>query len=718
MNRSLSPTSEIWARKTAIWQKKATMINMGLHIFQPEWEGHGKGRIYSTSYREITLKIFGSGETLTFPVQTCTRVGNVKEALANALMVDVQSIIIVQKQGFNHRQQLDLEEIGAVTTVRGIKSFKIQPTKWPHPTGIIGTGYHGLKTLCMYVKSGNTDVVAWDRESRVGGYCWITAANKTSKLQTEMGAFHVWWGQEMLQDNISYPTDWSTWPYKSEIQKHFQFCAEQYGVLPYCQFSRNVAKMTIIGQPRDHDHYYRMSAQNLKNDTEEEYDVSVIYNYPGSLTRNRIVEYPGEELFDGHIGYGMNDDIGYDTLPGKNTAILGNGAFAVENVRTTIELGGNKTYLITRRKNLASPRVPCWFVHQGPQPTPGRMVLKMFEPMYELCGFGDPWSFWSVHASSDRSKVTIMQNSRFGIGDVTFLGVAYGRVEFIQDTLKRLTRHTLHLTGGRRLDNVENISKALGLLGDYSVDRLHKMTKMVGSFCDGDWRRVIMIDATGMNAANFTTFSTGIGTTGFVRQNKFMHDHPKEYYRAQGMGLLEQLPSHKADPKEDKPAYVTDVKFAMSGGIILSSMIPKGDELGGTDPAYKYRMYHVCHPIDKFLEECKASWDTYQETWKKEGWTHPYIPYPYNREMVAEYFEDYSQHHGFPCSIEGPDMDEPLPTISTDAIAQLPDWATDQASVSNIEQQYGQGAADYWMSQSQWVETVHKKKKTNFAGAG
>jgi hypothetical protein len=716
MERSTSPTLQRWNQQTTAWQKKALMMGMGLHVFNDEWAGHSKGRIYSTSFKEITMKIFGSNETLTFPVQTCTRVGDVKEALANSLMVNKEDIIIIQKQGPSHRIQLELEEVGKTVTVRGIKSFKVSAHKWPHPTGIIGSGYHGLKTLIMYVKSGNNDVVCWDRNTKLGGYCWITAANKTSKLQTEIGAFHVWWGQEMLQDNISYPKEWSTWPFKEEIQQHFEHAADCYGVRPHIHFGRNVAKMDIIGAPKEHNHHYRLTAQDVKEENEaEEVDVSVFYTYPGSLCRNRIVEYPGEEIFGGHIGYGMNDDIGYENLKGNNTAILGNGAFAVENVRTCIEAEGKKVYLITRRKNLASPRIPCWFVHQGPVPTPGRMVLKMFEPMYELCGFGDPWNFWSVHASSDRQRVQIMQNSRFGIGDVTFLGVAWGRVEFIQDTLKRCTRFTLHLTGGRRLDNVSNISKALGLLGEYAVDRLHKMSKMVGTFCDGDWRRPLMIDATGMNAANFTTFSTGIGTTGFVRSHKFLHDHPKEYYRMAGMGFIEQLPTHKAEPKEDKPAYVSDVKYAMSSGIIMGGMSPKGEELGGTDNAYKYKMYHVCHPTDRFLAECIESWDMYQKKWKEEGWDHDYIPYPYNKDMIQDYFNEYSTHVGFHCSIDGPDMNMPDPKIATDEICKMPDWATDQGAVENVNRMYMETNAAYWGNESKWIETNVNKKKQKYS---
>eukprot|EP00913_Durusdinium_trenchii_P029267 g27434.t1 len=143
------------------------------------------------------------------------------------------------------------------------------------------------------------------------------------------------------------------------------------------------------------------------------------------------------------------------------------------------------------------------------------------QPMYELADFGDPWDYWSVHASSDRTKVSIVQNSRFGIGDVTFLMVMYGKLEYVQDTVKRLTKHTVHTTGGLKLEEsrsftagaflrgstdksetfrrsgVTVILKSLGLLGDWAVDRLHKMTQMVGMYCDGDWRRPLLIDAIG-----------------------------------------------------------------------------------------------------------------------------------------------------------------------------------------------------------------------------
>eukprot|EP00413_Alexandrium_margalefii_P045970 CAMPEP_0204606980 /NCGR_PEP_ID=MMETSP0661-20131031/59420_1 /ASSEMBLY_ACC=CAM_ASM_000606 /TAXON_ID=109239 /ORGANISM="Alexandrium margalefi, Strain AMGDE01CS-322" /LENGTH=398 /DNA_ID=CAMNT_0051618347 /DNA_START=106 /DNA_END=1298 /DNA_ORIENTATION=+ len=386
-----------------------------------------KGGNKSMSRRTCELKIMNGDEVINLPCMISTRVREVKEMLAERCMVSVEAIELFYRAGGYMTKQNDLHEIAPKTVVKGIKSFSPQAHVWHAPIGIIGTGYHGLKTAITYLKDGNSNIVCFDRNDKVGGYCWITGANKTSKLQTEFGSFHVWWGPDMAQTGkVYYPdcnNEWSIWPGKLEIQKHFHYAAETFGMLPHIKFESNVSKMVIAGGKDDEKRTYVLTVDSLTGGATEEVPVSVIYNYPGSLTTNRIINYPGEDLFDGEIRYGMNDDTPYEALKDTNVAILGNGAFAVENARTCMECGTKKIFLVTRRKNLASPRVPCWFVHQGPIPTPGGMVLKMFEPMYELAGMGDPWKYWSVHSNSERTNVNIIQNSRFGIGDVTFLMV-------------------------------------------------------------------------------------------------------------------------------------------------------------------------------------------------------------------------------------------------------------------------------------------------------
>lgn len=200
------------------------------------------------------------------------------------------------------------------------------------------------------------------------------------------------------------------------------------------------------------------------------------------------------------------------------------------------------------------------------------------------------------------------------------------------------------------------ILKALGLLGDWEVDKLHNMKELVGSYCSGDWRRKLMIDATGMNAANFTTFSTGIGTHGFVTVNKFFDDFPKEMYKLQGMGLFQQLPRHKSEEELEKPAYLTDVKFAMTTGIIIDSMCPKTAQnpVLARCPEYKYTMYHHAHDADRTLEVVTREWDNYQKKWKEEGYDHDYVPYPYTKQIISEWCEDWTKLMGLPISVDGP----------------------------------------------------------------
>merc|ERR1719382_1676370 len=119
-------------------------------------------------------------------------------------------------------------------------------------------------------------------------------------------------------------------------------------------------------------------------------------------------------------------------------------------------------------------------------------------------------------------------------------------MEYVETKIKRLTRHTCHLENGNKLEDVQCIVKSLGLVGDFEVDRLHKMKELIGNWCAGDFRRVIQIDPLGMNAANFTTFSTGIGSYGSIVQNKYLHDFPREMDKLMGMGIMQMLPRQKA----------------------------------------------------------------------------------------------------------------------------------------------------------------------------
>eukprot|EP00913_Durusdinium_trenchii_P034818 g32568.t1 len=108
---------------------------------------------------------------------------------------------------------------------------------------------------------------------------------------------------------------------------------------------------------------------------------------------------------------------GEDTF---GVAIVGFGAFAVENIRTCCEHRSGKIYLVCRRKNLCMPRMVSWWINGSIFPIASSDVLREMEDVYKMVG-DDPWSYYAVHSNEARTNVTIFQKARFGIGDIYFL---------------------------------------------------------------------------------------------------------------------------------------------------------------------------------------------------------------------------------------------------------------------------------------------------------
>mmetsp|Transcript_73756 Transcript_73756/g.232944 ORF Transcript_73756/g.232944 Transcript_73756/m.232944 type:complete len:711 (-) Transcript_73756:46-2178(-) len=706
--RSASPTRTMFEMRQDAQQKLGKMAMMGLHVFNPGWNAEGfaqkdgdctkASHRHSGNFREITLKIQDSDEKLTIPVQVCTKVWDVKCAIAGQAMVSPEIITIIAKQGCTWRIQLDTEEIARITTVKGIKGFEPQPFKWPHTTVFIGAGYNGIKHALLWAHEGCEDYVMYDRYDRIGGHAWLVQANKTSRLQTEMGAFHVWFGTQWATNpKLGYPVEWSTWPKKDEVIAHMQHAAERYGIPAHITFKHEVLDLQVIGKLTDFDRTYKLTVEpKMQKNAQFELTTNIVYHFPGAYFNPRIIDYPGQDESDLQIGYGMNDDMPYDYLEGNIAAILGNGAFAVENIRTCVEYGVEKVWLVTRRKNLPSPRLPCWFVHQSITPVPAKLLLDCFIPMFDQCGFEDPWGYHSVFASKNKEHCTISSHSRFGIGDVTFLAIAWGRCEYVVDTLKRCTYHTLHLTGGRKLENVKVLVKALGLIADWGADRFHKIKEMVGTWPAGDHRRILFCDPVGMHAANFSSFSAGIGCYVTSLREKYLCDFPQEVARLQAQGVIDMLPRHKAIPEEDRPAHQYDAKYGTSAAMVIDSALPRvGMKMMGMD-SYFHTMMWAVNPFDKYYAECKASWDQYQHDWWKMGFEHEYVPYPYTREMIDGWFDEYRRTVG-PISMEEKEAmqssQEETGNVEWDTKGALEWWKENCQGGWQVKSKFGGGAA-------------------------
>lgn len=601
---------------------------------------------------ETEFKIAGTDEVITIPVLTSTKVYEIKELIGHRLGIDPYLMKFMSKSGCNIRNQYNFEEVARKVIIKGIPSFKRQRVEYTHPHAIIGAGHIGLRHALWFLKTKQTNFVGFDRRDIVGGTSWINQANKTSKLQTELGTYHL-----NYDEDYPVPKDMPTWPNRDQLLVHFKQVAEDYGVMPYYRMNTNVRAIEVVDDKEqkmdkvvkldEKDVHLNLIIHSLKNysgfedpdvkpgQKEVPFPVASYALYPGNLTIPRRMEYKGEEQFGGVCDYAVFDDVDYAKVTDKTVVILGHGAFAVENVRTCCEFGAKRIKMVCRRTNLSCPRIASWYCNQSEFPIPAWMWLNSVEPAYKLVDM-DPWSFYAVQANAARTSCTISQKSRFGIGDVYFISTYMGLNEVIVDDVKRLTHHCCHLLSGRTIE-CQVLLKLLGFHGAFQVDRLLKVKEMYGFWVNHSNRQYCVAEPIGVNANSFAGTSLSPGAVMWVEQAAHCLDYPEDW---KALKESRMLPTHKAEPENDRPCYVIDARQAMVISFTIPQFCPQIADHSFILNGLKHKRQVECHPPRVFLAECAAEWDEYGKTWKARDPTlKDPPPYPYTWEQVSDLLE-------------------------------------------------------------------------------
>jgi len=594
----------------------------------------------SKTMAETELRIQGTDEVLKLPVMTCSTVWDVKTMIADRLGIEPGQMTFITKQGPFWRENKDPEEVRRKISVKGIKSFQRQRMQYPHPIGVIGAGHIGLRQAMIFMKYNEYNFVIFDRKDKVGGISWWDQANTTSKLQTETGVYHLGWDETLpIPKHFCYP-----WPSRNELLKMFQESAEEYGILPYCRLGTDVKEMKIEGQKADTT--YELTIQNLHdpNAQEERLMTSGVMLYPGNLSMPRRENYKGEEDFGGCIAYGMFDEFGYKEATGQNIAIIGHGAFAVENVRTCCEYDCNQIYLVCRRKNISCPRFVSWLANQSASALSATLFLKAMKPMYDLVGF-DVFTYYAVQSNAARTSTSITQKARFGIGDVYFCAISWGKLEVIEDPLgiKRLAHHALYCGNGRKLD-VSCILKLLGFVGNPENDRVMKVKELVGFWVNDDPKRYLVAEPVSVMATNFGGTSFSPGAIAWSEMGMWFMHHPKDWWdKVVTTGMMPRHKADESDPDSIRPAYVVDARHGTTTMVFIGAVIPFIMDRGGVETRIKFERMWAMHPIDWFVDQCKQDWDHYTTKFRKEGRTGP--EYPYTKAEAHHYLDCYREEN-------------------------------------------------------------------------
>mmetsp|Transcript_1392 Transcript_1392/g.3386 ORF Transcript_1392/g.3386 Transcript_1392/m.3386 type:complete len:773 (-) Transcript_1392:112-2430(-) len=626
-------------------------MNMMLASWQnptvPLWQRTAAEKLQtSTGWKDVTLKISGTNEQIVVPFMISARAADVKRVLAEMTETQESSIELMCKLGCSWKRHRPGDEIQSSVVVKGIKTFGRKAMTWSYPYCTIGLGSMGLR-WGLHCSRAGIDHIQVDRNPQVGGNAWYNIGNATSKLQTEgpqyQLAYDPVWGN--LPNFVSCEK-WSYWPTRGEIIKQSVDISHEYGCEKNWRFQTEIFD---IGIPHGHlkpletapKYNFEMNWRSTEegNDANGVFKASCILHFPGALVVPHRKVWAGEDVFGGHIGYGFSGEFDYTQVDREDVLMIGMGAFSHENVRTLVEFGANKVWNIARHFNLLMPRVICWWVNQSTTPIHAAAVLHAMEPMYNTIGF-DPWSFFSVTANADRTVATIKQYTRWGISDIYFLSLYFGKAEIIKAEVKRFKPYSAVLSNGTVLEDIKHICKVIGFDADFTVDQIHHTKAMYAVWPDNDWRRLITSDNSAIDASRFTNIALSPPMAANCHHFEHMFKYPMDVIRVIELNVI---PPNYAQPELGSPCYHFTPRDHVTAYSYMWIFATACQEYDVYNNVFKKLSMHHLAPPWKWIAACEDDWNQYCKLFRDQGCTKEWPTYPYTVEYALDLFDQEEQ---------------------------------------------------------------------------
>jgi len=238
-----------------------------------------------------------------------------------------------------------------------------QPTPTTLPTSqqlvVVGGGISGVIYAAEWVAAGceRDEVAVLEREKWIGGI-WMGHANAYSRVQTAEPAYRL--PVCSKQPGPVHQT------YSHELMLDLKALVEEHRLRSRIFPSVNVDRVAKVSMaPLEWVVTGTRFGSSFRITTKQ---VVLCVNRRLSNIPNRLV-IPGEECFGGDIRNGLANDCEGLQYTGKRVAILGFGAFAVENLRHALESGAAHSQILCRRRGTVSPKPIDWSNYVRPRET-------------------------------------------------------------------------------------------------------------------------------------------------------------------------------------------------------------------------------------------------------------------------------------------------------------------------------------------------------------
>jgi len=329
---------------------------------------------------------------------------------------------------------------------------------------VVGAGIMGVHSASHAAQAG-FDTICIDRDDRIGGI-WNYYANKYSQVNTSEIGYR-----------LVTQTGAGSRPNKDHSPKH-DILRDIYIVAAKAKGSfrckKDVTKVdknqdgtyTVYGKYLDADKTFKIIAK------------SVCFAVNRRIGRRRNVTWPGDEDFLGDIRYGYaNEVLGLDFW-GKRTIVVGAGAFAFENLRTSLEHGSRHSTILGRRAGTTCPK---WIdiiafirpldANYNTNRVANALSFECWRKCYEDANLPTP-ECWA-------EGLLKPHNHTVSVSDIAFIGGHHGMVALDVGEIKAIN------PGGDRVDYVDGrdryvdiIIKATGFHLNEDVAQMTGIKKM------------------------------------------------------------------------------------------------------------------------------------------------------------------------------------------------------------------------------------------------
>lgn len=228
------------------------------------------------------------------------------------------------------------------------------------PIVIIGTGFAGLGMAIKLLDQGMNDFVILERGDNVGG-TWRDNSYPGAACDVPSVLYSFSFEQN---------PDWSrTFPSQPELYDYLNAVTDKYQLRPYIRFNETMEQMVWDEEANGW----------LVTTPKGQYFADVVITGTGSLAEPKMADIKGAESFEGHHFHSSqwNHD---ESLAGKNVAVIGSGASAIQFVPEVAKQAGRLDVY---------QRTPNWIIPRGDKEIgpKQRWLLRHFKPYQQLKRF-------------------------------------------------------------------------------------------------------------------------------------------------------------------------------------------------------------------------------------------------------------------------------------------------------------------------------------------